>query len=105
MIDITKYLNQQLTHKARTGYDKYGKIQTVSTNIKGRLVYNSLQNRGLQAKPLDYDVEVWLEPTQVMAVEDIIADYNNSYRVLQVNEYRAKDGSLHHKKALCQKYV
>ena len=97
MIDITKYLNQQLTHKARTGYDKYGKIQTVSSNIKGRLVYNSLQNRGLQAKPLDYDVEVWLEPTQVMAVEDIITDYDNNYRVLQVNEYRAKAGSLHQK--------
>lgn len=105
MIDITQYLNQQLTHKTRISYDKYGKIETLSSNIKGRLVASSVQNRGLQAKPLDYDVEVWLEPTQTMAVEDIIADHDNSYRVLQVNEYRAKDGSLHHKKALCQKYV
>lgn len=105
MIDITQYLNQQLTHKTRISYDKYGKIETLSSNIKGRLVASSVQNRGLQAKPLDYDVEVWMEPDQAMLIDDIIFDGTINYRVIQVNEYRTKSGDIHHKKALCQKYV
>jgi hypothetical protein len=105
MIDITKYLNQELIHKSRTGYDKYGKLETVDSYIKGRLIYSSIERRGLQAKPLDFDVEVWIEPTQAMQVEDIISYNEVDYRVIQVNEYRNKQGNLHHKKALCQQYV
>lgn len=105
MINITKYLNQGLTRKTRTSYDKYGKSNTTNSNFDGRLVALTVQNRGLQAKPLDYDVEVWMEPDQAMLIDDIIFDGTVNYRVIQVNEYRAKNGDIHHKKALCQKYV
>ena len=105
MIDLSKYLNQDIELNTRTGYDKYGKPETSITYIKARLVYANRQDRGLQAKPLDYDVEVWVYPYTIVAVDDTITADNLTFRVIEVQILRDRLGNIHHKKLLCQKYV
>lgn len=105
MIDLSRYLNQDIELNTRTAYNKYGKPTTTVTYIKARLVYANRQDRGLQAKPLDYDVEVWVYPDTTVAVDDTITADDLTFRVIEVQILRDKLGEVHHKKLLCQKYV
>ena len=105
MIDLSRYLNQDIELNTRTAYNKYGKPTTTVTYIKARLVYANRQDRGLQAKPLDYDVKVWVYPDTTVAVDDTITADDLTFRVIEVQILRDRLGNIHHKKLLCQKYV
>ena len=105
MINLDKYLNQDIELNIRSGYDVYGKSVTTTSNIKGRLVYVKTQDRGLQAKPLDFDVEVWVYPSQSVNVDDTITADDTTFRVIAVQIFRTRQGQIHHKKLLAQKYV
>jgi hypothetical protein len=105
MINLDKYLNQDIELNIRSGYDVYGKSITTTSYIKGRLVYAKRQDRGLQAKPLDFDVEVWIYPAQSVNVDDTITADEVVFRVIDVQIFRTRQGQIHHKKLLAQKYV
>jgi hypothetical protein len=105
MINLDKYLNQDIELNIRSGYDVYGKSITTTSYIKARVVYAKRQDRGLQAKPLDFDVEVWVYPYTIVAVDDTITADNIEFRVIEVQILRDRLGNIHHKKLLCQKYV
>lgn len=105
MINLDKYLNQDIELNIRSGYDVYGKSITTTCYIKARVVYAKRQDRGLQAKPLDFDVEVWIYPTQSVNVDDTITVDGVVFRVIDIQIFRTRQGQIHHKKLLCQKYV
>jgi hypothetical protein len=104
MISLAKYLNQDIELNIRSGYDVYGKSITTTSYIKGRLVYAKTQDRGLQAKPLDFDVEVWVYPTQSVNVDDTITADDTTFSSNSSPRYSVPDkGEIHHKKLLAQK--
>jgi hypothetical protein len=105
MIHLSRYLNQGIQLNKRTAYDKYGKSTTTASTIDARVVYVNREDRGLQSKPLDYDVEVWVYPDVVVAVDDTITADGFTFRVIEVQLFKERLGEVHHKKLLCQKYV
>jgi hypothetical protein len=105
MIDLARYLNQTITLGTRSAYDKYGKSTTSTTSILARTVYTNRQTRGLQAKPIDWDLEVWIYPTVTVAVDDTVTVDTIVFRIIEVQTLRDRLGNVHHKKLLCQKYV
>lgn len=105
MIHLSRYLNQAIQLNTRTAYTKYGKSTTTASTIDARVVYTNSQDRGLQAKPLDYDVQVWVYPDVAVAVDDTITADGFTFRVVDVQLFKTRTGQVHHKKLLCQKYV
>ena len=105
MIDLSRYLNQDIYYNERSGYDKYGKPETTLQSIRARVVYTNRQTRGLQAKPLDWDIEVWVYPTIEFVVDDTLTVDGLDFRIMEVQTLRDRLGNVHHRKLLCQKYV
>lgn len=105
MIQLARYLNQTISLGIRSAYDKYGKSTVSTSNIQARVVYVNRQSRGLQAKPIDWDVEVWVYPTVTVSVDDTVTVDGIVFRIIEVQTFRNRQGEIHHKKLLAQKYV
>jgi len=97
---IDTYLNQQVTRKAKSGTDKFGKTTVgASETIEAR--YQEKAKRLVDDNGKEYlaDAELWVKPTQTIELEDLITVSSVNYKVVRVDTKRGFTGSVDHKKA------
>ncbi len=98
---IESYLNQSVTRKAKTGFDKYGKPTTGT----GATVVCRMQNKTKRLKNPstgeEYvaDAELWVKASQALEIDDLVTFESQDYKVVQVEVKKALAGSTNHKKA------
>jgi len=96
---VNRYLNQTVTIKSRTGYDAYGKPTKGSTStIEARIQEKTnrlIDDKGQQFRT---DAELWLKPTQTIALDDVVTFESTTYKVVRIDTKRGFTGNKDHKK-------
>lgn len=105
MIDITKYLNQTVTHKQQNGNDEYGVPSYSSgSDIAARFLTTSKRTTdtlgviGERGAEVTIDAEAWVEPDITITPKDTIDYDGETYMVVRAYEPRSRPGNVNHVK-------
>lgn len=97
---IATYLNQQVVRKPKSGFDKFGKPTTgTSETIKARFQESTAPFIDENGKEYTIDANMWVLPSQALALEDVIEVDSVNYKVVGVDTKRGFTGAIDHKKA------
>lgn len=96
---IATYLNQQVTRKPKSGFDKFGKPTTgTSETIYARFQESAEPYIDENGKEYILDAQLWIKPSQAMQLEDVIEVDSVNYKVVGVFTKRGFTGAIDHKK-------
>lgn len=98
---IASYLNQTVQRYPKSGYDTYGK-PTLGTAEDVKARFQEKQRRAMNDKGVEFltDAELWLLPSQDMALDDVVVFEEVRYKVVRVDVKRGLTGDADHKKVL-----
>ncbi len=99
---VQSYLNQTVTKKATASYDVYGKpVASAPVSVRCR-IQNASKRLIVQGNGVEFtvDAEMWVKPTESIALDDVITWESTNYKVVRVDTKKGLTGNTDHKKVL-----
>lgn len=97
---IGNYLNQSVTIKSKTGYDKFGKPTTASS-ITAKARFQEKRKR-MVAQGVEFftDAILFLGANTTVNLDDVVTFESANYKVVEVASKRGFGGKVDHKEVL-----